>query len=60
MIYVFSFQVDLQFTNEAIIALAKLAMNRKTGARGLRSIMVSRYISKSLAVKWNIVENRES
>lgn len=34
-------QVDLTFTDNAIKAIAKLAMERQTGARGLRSIMVS-------------------
>lgn len=33
-------QVDLTFTENAIKAIAKLAMERQTGARGLRSIMV--------------------
>ena len=31
--------IDLQFTEEAIAAIAKEAIERKTGARGLRSIM---------------------
>lgn len=34
-------RVDLTFTENAIKAIAKLAMERQTGARGLRSIMVS-------------------
>lgn len=33
--------VDLTFTENAIKSIAKLAMDRQTGARGLRSIMVS-------------------
>lgn len=33
-------QVDLTFTNEALQAIAELAMERQTGARGLRAIMV--------------------
>lgn len=33
--------VDLTFTEEAIKSIAKLAMERQTGARGLRAIMVS-------------------
>lgn len=32
-------EVDLEFTPEALIAVAKKSMERKTGARGLRSIM---------------------
>ncbi|KAJ1531699.1 hypothetical protein ONE63_000366 [Megalurothrips usitatus] len=32
-------KVDLTFTPEALNAIAKLAMERKTGARGLRAIM---------------------
>lgn len=35
-------QVELTFTQEALKAIAKLAMERQTGARGLRAIMVSR------------------
>lgn len=33
-------QVDLSFTSEALQAIAKQAMERQTGARGLRAIMV--------------------
>lgn len=32
-------QVELEFTNEAVEAIAQLAAERKTGARGLRSIV---------------------
>ena len=32
-------EVDLDFTNDAIIAVAKKSFERKTGARGLRSIL---------------------
>ena len=32
-------EVDLHFTDDALIAIAKRAIGRKTGARGLRSIM---------------------
>ena len=32
--------VDLSFTDESIKCIAKLAMERQTGARGLRAIMV--------------------
>ncbi len=31
--------IDLEIKNDALIEIAKLAVNRKTGARGLRSIM---------------------
>ncbi|OGR38377.1 MAG: ATP-dependent protease ATP-binding subunit ClpX [Desulfobacula sp. RIFOXYB2_FULL_45_6] len=31
--------VDLQFTDEALVAMAKAAVKRKSGARGLRAIM---------------------
>lgn len=34
-------KVDLTFTEEALNAVATLAMERQTGARGLRSILVS-------------------
>ena len=34
-------QVNLEISVEALKAVAQLAMERKTGARGLRSIMVS-------------------
>ena len=32
-------RVELEFTTEALVAIADLAMERKTGARGLRSIV---------------------
>jgi len=34
-------EVELSFTEEAVESIAALAMERHTGARGLRSIMVS-------------------
>lgn len=34
-------QVNLELTPDALKAIARLAMERKTGARGLRAIMVS-------------------
>jgi ATP-dependent Clp protease ATP-binding subunit ClpX len=38
----FSYEgVDLQFTNEALKAIAQLALKRKTGARGLRGVLES-------------------
>lgn len=33
--------VSLKFSDEALTAIAKLAMERQTGARGLRSILVN-------------------
>jgi len=33
--------IDLEFENEALVAVAKKSMERKTGARGLRSILES-------------------
>lgn len=33
-------QVELTFSKEALTSIAKLAMERQTGARGLRAIMV--------------------
>lgn len=36
-----SFQCDLSVTPNALRAIARMALERKTGARGLRSIMVS-------------------
>jgi len=36
----FSYEdVDLEFTDEALLAIARVAQERNTGARGLRSIM---------------------
>lgn len=35
------FQCDLSVTPDALRAIARMALERKTGARGLRSIMVS-------------------
>jgi len=34
-------EVELEFTNEALVEIAKKAIERKTGARGLRSIIES-------------------
>lgn len=36
-------KVELSFTSSALKAIAAQAMERKTGARGLRSIMVTNY-----------------
>jgi ATP-dependent Clp protease ATP-binding subunit ClpX len=33
-------QAELSFTSDALQAIAQLAMERQTGARGLRAIMV--------------------
>ena len=32
-------KVDLEFTSEALVSVAKRTLERKTGARGLRSVM---------------------
>ncbi|MBS9780470.1 MAG: ATP-dependent Clp protease ATP-binding subunit ClpX, partial [Moraxellaceae bacterium] len=38
--YLFDIEgAELKFTKEALVAIAKKAMERKTGARGLRSIV---------------------
>lgn len=37
-------QCDLTFTPEALASIAQQAMNRKTGARGLRAILVRLFI----------------
>ena len=34
-------KVDLKFSEDALKCIARMAMERKTGARGLRAIMVS-------------------
>lgn len=34
-------KVTLEFSDEALTTIAKMAMERQTGARGLRSILVS-------------------
>jgi ATP-dependent Clp protease ATP-binding subunit ClpX len=43
-------QVELSFSQEALTAIAKLAMERQTGARGLRAIMVCCIFSSVLLV----------
>ena len=42
--YVCVVQADLTFSEEALYAIADQAANKKTGARGLRSILVRMYI----------------
>lgn len=44
-------QVELSFTSEALQAISTQAMERQTGARGLRAIMVSRK-EKFVNLKW--------
>lgn len=41
--------VSLKFSDEALTTIARLAMERQTGARGLRSILVN--ISSSLVFR---------
>ena len=36
--------IDLEIKNDALIEIAKLAVKRKTGARGLRSIMEDLFV----------------
>ena len=40
VVRLFGLQVNLEITVDALQAIAKQAMSRKTGARGLRAIMV--------------------
>ena len=40
VIDIYSLQVSLDFTEEALAQIAHIALQRKTGARGLRAIMV--------------------
>jgi ATP-dependent Clp protease ATP-binding subunit ClpX len=41
----FYLQVDLTFSPGALNGIAQQAMERKTGARGLRAIMVNTYLN---------------
>lgn len=50
VIIVYPLQCNLEVTPEAIRAIAGLAMERKTGARGLRAIMVSVNIYTNLLI----------
>lgn len=45
-------KVDLTFTDDALSAVAKLAMERHTGARGLRSILVRVASSEIAVIRW--------
>lgn len=47
--------VDLTFSENAIRSIAKLAMERQTGARGLRSIMVTSIVKFSLYFVINVL-----
>lgn len=38
------FQCELSVTQDALRAIARMALERKTGARGLRSIMVCVFV----------------
>lgn len=42
--------VSLKFSDEALTAIAKLAMERQTGARGLRSILVKFITNQSISI----------
>lgn len=48
--------VDLEFSNEALSAVAKIAKTRKTGARGLRSVIEAKLIK----TQFNLHELRDS
>jgi ATP-dependent protease Clp ATPase subunit len=43
-------QVELTFSSDALKAIAKLAMERQTGARGLRAIMVIKKALQSVKI----------
>lgn len=44
------FQCQLEFTDDALIAIAHIAMEKHTGARGLRSEVVSIVLSITLII----------
>lgn len=46
------FQCELNVTSDALRAIARLALERKTGARGLRSIMVNAHSSEYESYKF--------
>ena len=63
--------VDLQFTKEALVAIASKAQSRKTGARGLRSILEETMLEvmydlpslqgvKKCVVNKDVIEKKES
>ncbi|MGB6952075.1 MAG: ATP-dependent Clp protease ATP-binding subunit ClpX, partial [Candidatus Cybelea sp.] len=63
--------VDLQFTKEALVAIANKAQRRKTGARGLRSILEETMLEvmydlpslqgvKKCVVNKDVIEKKES
>jgi len=61
--------VDLKFEDEALVAIAKAAIKRKTGARGLRSILedimldvmfeLPEYRGKTVTITKDVVEKKE-
>lgn len=51
-------KVDLTFSEDALGAIAQLAMERQTGARGLRSILVSLSLGARLPRRAGSVLNR--
>lgn len=50
-------QAELTFTSEALHAIAQLAMERQTGARGLRAIMVGNFHVKHIETNFNFSVN---
>lgn len=53
--------VDLSFTEEAVESIATLAMERHTGARGLRSIMVENMINlRSAFINRHLINYRSN
>lgn len=53
-------QCELNFSPESLEAIAKLAMERKTGARGLRAIMVSYFRKRLMNQNINLLKVYES
>lgn len=51
-------KVDLQFSDEALSAIAKKALERKTGARGLRSILEKLLLDVMFELPGNEVEQK--
>ncbi|UNM06324.1 MAG: ATP-dependent Clp protease ATP-binding subunit ClpX [Holosporaceae bacterium] len=51
-------KVDLQFSDEALTAIAKKALERKTGARGLRSILEKLLLDVMFELPGNEVEQK--
>lgn len=48
-------KVDLTFTPDALRGIARLAMERKTGARGLRAIMVCIFFQNHFRIQLTFI-----